>query len=263
MFCGSSESNGRSTVAVLQTKTTIVLKPFTVAHNADGLNSLVKTLKTFGEDTKIVMEHTGRYYESIALSLHKEGFFVCTVNPLIIKDYSNGGNALRRVKTDNADAIKIAQFALDNWELLRKYIPVDTIRYQLKTLNRQYLLANKSRTACANNLIALLEMTYPGVRSHFTSPVREDGSQKWVDYAEAFWHLECIRELSEEAFVEQYREWCAKKKYYFKLDTAKFLYTDAKQRISLVPKDDTSKLIIVEAIKQLNAISRSVEVYRA
>jgi Transposase and inactivated derivatives len=260
---GIDVSNGRSTVAALRTKTDIVMKPFNITHNLDGLSNLVKQLQPLGDDVKIVMEHTGRYYESLALFLHNAGFFVCAVNPLIIKSYNNGDNPLRRIKTDNADSVKIAQYAIDNWATLRAYIPVDTIRYELKTLNRQFLLASKNRTACSNNLVALLEQTYPGLRSHFESPVREDGSQKWVDYAKTFWHLDCVRKQSESAFVERYRKWCSRHGYNFSEAKAKSLYEDAKQRICLVPKSETSKLLIVEAVNQLNAISRTMEVFRA
>lgn len=47
------------------------------------------------------------------------GFTVSAVNPLFIKEY--GGNSLRKVKTDKADSIKIARYALDNWDELRQY----------------------------------------------------------------------------------------------------------------------------------------------
>ena len=91
------------------------------------------------------MEHTGRYYEAVANVLHEAGFFVSAVNPLLIKEY--GSNSLRRVKTDKADAVKIARYALDNWADLRDYTPMDRIRYDLKTLNRQFQLASKQKTA--------------------------------------------------------------------------------------------------------------------
>ena len=39
----------------------------------------------------------------------KPGFIVSAVNPLLIKEYGN--NSLRRVKTDKADAMKIARYA--------------------------------------------------------------------------------------------------------------------------------------------------------
>lgn len=120
--------------------------------------------------------------------LHEAGFFVSAVNPLLIKEY--GGNSLRKVKTDKADAVKIARYALDNWADLRDYTPMDRIRYDLKTLNRQFHLTSKQKTATANNLIALLEQSFPGVRQCFDSPVRRDETQKWVDFAHDFWHAD-------------------------------------------------------------------------
>ena len=182
---GIDVSNGRSTVAVLRSKTQAVCKPFEVAHTAEGLTALVEMLNALDDETRIVMEHTGRYYEPVALFLHGAGFFVSALNPLVFKDYQDG-ITVRRVKTDKVDAAKIARFALDNWELLREYTPMDTIRYELKTLNRQFQLASKNRTACSNNLVALLEQSFPGIRSHFSSPPRADGSQKWVDFVGTF-----------------------------------------------------------------------------
>ena len=90
------------------------------------------------------MEHTGRYYEPVARFLHEEGVFVSAVNPKLIKDYGN--NTLRKVKTDKADARKIARYGLDNWAELRQHTPMDTIRMQLKTLNRQQSLYAKTKT---------------------------------------------------------------------------------------------------------------------
>ena len=110
-------------------------------------------LKSLDGETKVIMEHTGRYYEPIAQVIHDRGLFVSAVNPLLIREY--GGNSLRRVKTDKADAKKIARYGLDNWAELREYAPIDTIRYELKTLNRQFHLASKNRIADINNLISL------------------------------------------------------------------------------------------------------------
>ena len=108
--------------------------------------------------------------------LHEAGLYVSEVNPFLIKEYGN--NSLRKVKTDKADAMKIAKYAIDNWAELRDYTPVDTIRYELKTLNRQFQLASKQKTTTANNLIALQEQSFPGIRKLFDSPVRSDGTQK-------------------------------------------------------------------------------------
>ena len=136
---GIDVSSRKSTVAVLRPFGEVVRVPFEVSHSAEGLASLVQQLKAIDGETRVVMEHTGRYYEAVANVLHEAGFFVSAVNPLLIK-------------------------ALDNWGELRDYTPMDRIRYDLKTLNRQFHLASKQKTATANNLMALLEQSFPGVR---------------------------------------------------------------------------------------------------
>ena len=89
----------------------------------------------------LTLSSKGFHTESISKVLHEAGLYVTAVNPLLIKEYGN--NFLRKVKTDKADAVKIARYALDNWVELRDYTPTDTIRYDLKTLNRQLQLATK------------------------------------------------------------------------------------------------------------------------
>ena len=71
---------------------------------------------------------------------------------------------------------KAAKSHANNRAELRQHTPMDTIRIQLKTLNRQQSLYSKTKTMMKNNLIALLDQTYPGVNALFDSPVREDGS---------------------------------------------------------------------------------------
>ena len=259
---GVDVSNGRSTVAVLGGRRTVIVKPHEVQHTADGFAELTAKLNALDGEVRIVMEHTGRYYESFAMSMYRAGFFVSAVNPLAVKDYQEGIN-VRKVKTDKADALKIAQFAIDKWDILPQYTPMDTIRYDLKTMHRQYQLSSKTKTALNNNLIALLEQSYPGVDKYFDSPVRPDGSQKWVDFADTFWHVECVSGVSQKAFVERYRNWCKRHGYNFSEQKAIELHTDAKQKFPLVPKSDTCKLLVKEAVSQLNAVSRTVETYRA
>lgn len=131
---GVDVSKGKSMVSVLRLFGEVVTKPFSVGHTGSELKELANYLKSLDGETRVVMEHTGRYYEPVARFLHEEGIFVSAVNPKLIKDYGN--NSLRKVKTDKADARKIARYGLDNWVELRQHTPMDTIRMQLKTLNR-------------------------------------------------------------------------------------------------------------------------------
>ena len=259
---GVDVSNGRSMVAVLESKETVFIKPFEVCHTAEGFAALSQKLHLLGDDIRIVMEHTGRYYESFAMSMYLAGFFVSAVNPLAVKNYQDGIN-VRKVKTDKADALKIARFALDNWTILPHYTPMDTIRYDLKTLHRQFQLSSKTKTALNNNLVALLEQCYPGANRYFDSPVRSDGSQKWVDYVDTFWHVDCVAKMSQKAFIERYQTWCKRHGYSFSEQAAVNLHTDTRQKFAVVPKSDTCKFLVKEAVAQLNAISRTVEAYRA
>ena len=133
---------------------------------------------------------------------------------------------------------------------------------QLKTLNRQQGLYSKTKTMMKNNLIALLDQTYPGVNALFDSPVREDGSQKWVDFATTFWHVDCVRAMSLPAFTERYRKWCKRHGYNFSQSRAVEIHTDAQDLIAMLPKDALTKTMIRQSVDSLNAVSKSLEQLR-
>jgi len=127
---GIDVSKGRSTVAVLQPGGVIVHKPFDVPHKSRDLHDLAQYLGSLEGDTRVVMESTERYHEPIRNALSKAGLFVCTVNPHLIKNYGN--NTIRKVKTDSADAKKIARYTLDNWAELREYMVLCQEKVQVK-----------------------------------------------------------------------------------------------------------------------------------
>ena len=76
---GIDVSSRKSTVAVLRPLGEVVCLPFDVTHDIAGLASLVEKLKALDGETRVVMEHTGRYYEAVAKALHEAGLFVCVV----------------------------------------------------------------------------------------------------------------------------------------------------------------------------------------
>lgn len=140
---------------------------------------------------------------------------------------------------------------------------MDTIRYDLRTMNRQFQLAVKQKTATANNLIALQEQSFPGIRKLFDSPVRSDGTQKWVDFTRDFWHTDCVRSGSLNAFTGRYRKWCKRNRYQFSTEKAAEVYALAKSAVVLVQKTSVTKTLVQAAADRLTAISRSVETYRS
>jgi transposase len=206
------------------------------------------------------MEHTGHYYEPLAHELSNANLFVSTVNPKLIKDFGN--NTLRKVKTDKADALKIARYTLDNWTDLKEYSLMDEIRNQLKTMNRQFSFYMKHKSAMKNNFIKILDQTYPGVNTYFDGPARDDGSQKWVDFATTYWHVDCVRKMSLSTFTDHYQKWCKRKKYNFSKYKAEEIYGTAKELVPVLPKDSLTKLIVKQASDQLNSTSKTVEELR-
>ena len=161
---GIDVSKGKSMVAIMRPFGEIVSAPFEIKHTASDIHSLVELINSVEGESRIVMEHTGRYYEVLAHQHSEANLFVSAINPKLIKDFDN--DSLRKVKSDKADAVKIARYALDKWQNLKQYSVMDELRNQLKTMNRQFGFYTKHKTAMKNNLIDILDQTYPGVNTY-------------------------------------------------------------------------------------------------
>ena len=260
---GIDVSKRKSTVAVLRPGGQILMKPFDISHQSADLQTLARKLKDLDGVTRIVMECTGHYYEPVAHELSQAGLFVSAVNPQIINNFQGQDNPLRKVKTDKADSVKIARYTLDSLADLKQYTLMDELRSQLKTMNRQFDFYMKHKTAMKNNLIALIDQTYLGANTYFDSPARDDGSQKWVDFLDTYWHVDCVRKMSLNAFTDHYQKCCSRKKYNFSKSKAEEIYGTAKELVPVLPKDNFTKCIIKQAVMQVNAASQTVEELRA
>ena len=251
---GIDVSKGKSMVAIMRPMGEVVHKPFEVTHDAKSLKVFAELVADGADNTRVIMEATGRYHEPIATALHEMGLFVCILNPILIKQ--SGGGSVRKVKSDKKDALKIAKFGLDNWSNLREYTPMDTIRQQLKLFSRQYNIHMKTATALQNNLISLLDKTFPGANNIFDSPVRDDGHQKWVDFVLDFWHADIISAMSQERFIERYAKWCKRRNYNFSEAKAISVYAASLGHFTTLPKSNATKLLITSAIGGLMAVMK-------
>jgi len=258
---GIDISKGKSMIAIVRPNGEVVKKPFEITHDAGTLETFAYSLKALEGETRVIMEYTGRYYEPVAAALHEIGIYVSVVNPILIHDFGN--NSLRRVKTDKKDALKIAKYGLDNWADLREYTPMEAVRQQLKTANRQYQLYIKTKVSLKNNLIALLDQTWPGVNTFFDSPVRSDGRQKWVDFVYDFWHADCVCNFSQDALVEKYRKWCKRRGYNFSQFKAEDIYIESLGHFHMLPKNANTKMLIREAVAVLNFVSKTAETFHS
>ena len=259
---GIDVSKGKSTVAILRPAGEVVRKPFSVSHSVKDLSDLVSYVGSLDGETNVVMEATGHYHEPVLKAFLDAGIFVSAVNPSLIKRHDSDENPLRKVKSDPADARKIGKYALDKWEYLRQHSAMDTTREQLKTLNTQFHFLMQQKVALKNNLISLLDLTYPGANDLFASPVRSDGSEKWIDYVHSFWHVDCVRKIGLKAFTERYRNFCLHHGYIFQPDKPEELFNAAKELVAVVPKDPVYKQLILGDIEQLNTVSKQIEAFR-
>ena len=254
---GIDVSKGKSMVCIMKPFGEVVVSPFEVNHTASELGKLAKLLRSLDGETRVVMEYTGNYYLPIAWALHDEGFYVSVVNAMLVHNYGN--NSLRRAKTDKKDAIKLANYAIDRWLFLPQYFPEEDVRQMLKTFHRQYNLYMKLKVMQRNNLIALLDQTFPDVNKLFKSPPRKkDGHEKWMDFAARFWHCECVCGHSVETFSKLYRKWCEHSGYYFDEEKALDVYASACGHIGLMPKTEAAELLVTQAIAQLQAVSQTL-----
>ena len=253
---GIDVSKGKSMIAVMRPFGEVVLTPFEVQHTARELSELAKTLKSLVGETRVVMEATGNYHAPVALALQGAGLYVSVVNAILVHDYGN--NSLRRAKTDKKDAIKLANYGLDHWLTLPRYVPEEDNRAMLKNCYRQYQRYSKVQTILKNNLISLLDTTFPSINRLFSSPIRADGREKWLDFVETFWHCECVSKLSENTFTAKYQKWCQRNGYNFSQAKAQELHSFARSCITSLPKNETTRLLVKQAIVQLQATSSAL-----
>ena len=84
---------------------------------------------------------------------------------MLIHDFSD--NTIRKLKTDRADALKVANYALTFWDTLPPFNNEEETRLLLKMQSRANERITATATALRNGLIALADQTFPGVNIAF------------------------------------------------------------------------------------------------
>lgn len=258
---GIDVSKGKSTVAVRRPGGEIVMMPFVVLHTAEDLAELTNTLRSIGGEIRVVMEHTGMYWRPIALALKEAGFFVSVVNAMLIHDFSD--NSIRKIKTDRADSLKIANYALTFWQELRDYSVEDETRQILKIQSRLYERTLNSSVALRNGLISLLDQTFPGANKLFDEQRTKAGHIKWVDFVRRFWHKDCVAASSFSSFADTFQKWCKRTGYHYSLSDAKRIHGIARNSVATLAKNDSTKLLITQAVDSLNAVYDTLQILRS
>lgn len=258
---GIDVSKCKSTVAARRPGGEVVWLPFDISHDTKGIQRLLEKLNGLDGEIRIVMEHTGMYWRPVALALQQAGFYVSVVNAILIHDFSD--NSLRKVKTDRADALKIANYGLTFWMDLREYSVEDETRQMLKIQSRLYERTTTTGIMLRNGLISLLDQTFPRANKLFRDESRNTkGHVKWVDFIIRFWHKECVAALSLNAFADTFQKWCKRTGYRFSTSDAERIHAAAKNAVATLPKNDSTKLLITQAAISLNSVYDTLQALR-
>lgn len=159
--------------------------------------------------------------------------------------------------------MKIAQYALDRWLDLREYIPVEETRSTLTLLNRQYSAICKHKTQLINNLISLIDQSFPNVNEFFDSPPRQsDGHMKWVDFIIKFPHRDCVSGISRAAFKDKYSRWYKKQNYNYAEEKADEIYDRTRSCVATLPDSECVRAMIQQLAMLLNCTLETAESLR-
>ena len=159
---GIDVSKGKSTVCGMKPGGEIVYTPFEVQHTREGMSELVSLLRGSGEEVRVVLESTGSYHCPVVAALLENGIFVSVVNSLRMKRFCS--QSIRRVKTDQIDAMQIALYGLAYWqELQPTRLPENTYR-ELQLLARQYYQMTSMLIKAKVDFNALCDQVLPGMQ---------------------------------------------------------------------------------------------------
>lgn len=129
---GIDVSKGKSTVCIMKPCGEILESPFDIGHTADELDSLISLIKSFDEETRVVMEDTGHYHLPVATYLSSHNIFVCCVNALRMKKFCS--QSIRRAKPIKLIRLKSHLSVLHTGTSLLRLIPL-----MLYTMNLNFL----------------------------------------------------------------------------------------------------------------------------
>lgn len=249
---GIDVSKGKSTVCIMKPCGEVVKPPFDISHTADELDSLVSLIKSFDEETRVIMEDTGHYHLPVAAYLSTQNIFVCCVNALRMKKFCS--QSIRRAKTDKIDAVKIALFGLTYWNELMQAYPSDSAYKELQFLARQYYQITGMLVKAEVNFSNLLDRVMPGISNILTN---QGSNHKLTEFVARYIHFEEILDMGEKKFNSDYCKWAKKKGYRCNERKAAEILALAQNGIPTLPDSQSVKIAVSEAVKLIHSIEES------
>lgn len=253
---GIDVSKGKSTACAMKPYGEIVASPFEFQHTETDLKSVCDMFHRMNDEVRIVMEATGIYHLPVATYLIEHGMFVAVVNPYEMKQYRMRG--LRKVKTDRTDSMMIAGYGIDYWYSLKEFQVSHNVYDELRILSRQYRHHMQLRISALLGLTHLLDYTLPGIKRELKSWNEDSGKDKLGDFVDQYWHYANITKMTESKFISHYCKWAVKKGYHQNQSKAAKIYSMAKEGIPTLPANQTTKMLVHEAVEVLKRVNETL-----
>jgi transposase len=230
-----------------------VLKPpFKMLHSIEDIVHLCNLIKSYDEETRVVLEDTGHYHLPVVSLLVEKGIFVCTVNALRMKKYCS--QSIRKAKTDKIDSVRIASYGLTYWYELTPVMPPKDVYRELKLLARQYYQTVSILVKAKVNLSNLLDQVMPGIQNLMSD---SPSNHKLTDFVDRYWHYGHILAMGEKRFITDYCKWAKKKGYRVYERLAKEILAVAQNGIPVLPNSLSTKLVVQEAVRVIHQVELS------
>ena len=160
-FVGIDVSKFKHTCCIISGDGEIIKKSFDFPNSKEGFDSLIEIFKSIDQSEslfQIVMEATGHYHECLFRYLVANNYLAQIKNPVVIARFKQS-EYLDKAKTDNLDALLIAQYASKH-----PFSPSMLKSYNIERIRRisrakYFLYQDKERTI--NHLHRYLDESFP------------------------------------------------------------------------------------------------------
>ncbi len=191
IFAGIDVSKFKHTCCIIDENGEVIRKSFDFRNSKEGFDALIETFKLIDqpESIQIVMEATGHYHECLFRYLVANNYQVQIKNPVVIARFKQS-EYLDKAKTDNLDALLIAQYASKH-----PFSPSMLKSYNIERIRRiarakYFLYQDKERTI--NHLHRYLDESFPELIPFLrkSRDIKRYQGRSFFDSKTTLWFLE-------------------------------------------------------------------------
>ena len=253
MICvGIDIAKEKSTLCFMKLGGEVLKAPYDIEHTAKDIAKLIRDIRSYDEEVRVVLEATGHYHYPVVVKLLEADIFVCIVNALRMKKFCS--QDIRRAKTDRMDAIKIATYGLTYWQDLKPTKPTNEVYRDLRLLSRQYFQFTSMLVKAKITMNNLLDNVMPGI----TKLLRDrDSNHKLTDFALKYLHFDKISDMGEKKFISSYCSWAKKQGYRMYERQANEIFALVQNSIPALPMTSSATTMVKEVIRVVREIEAS------